>query len=214
MALEQLGDGLYVLETPLRFMGVEIGRRMVVVRLPDGGLFVFSPAPRDPAIDALGPVRFVAAASRLHGHLFMEQYGGAELLAAPGLREKRRDLAFAADLGDEPDPRWAGVLDQAVFRGNRYADELVFLHRPTRSLIVGDVVWNVAPPLPLPARVWAGVRPGLRPTPLFRALTRRDDARASAERILRWDFDRVVVGHGPIYETGGRDAFADAWAVT
>jgi hypothetical protein len=34
----------------------------------------------------------------------------------------------------------------------------------------------------------------------------RAAARASLERILAWDFDRVIVAHGEILESGGREA--------
>ena len=214
--MRELAPGLRVHETPLSLLGVPAGRRMTVVDLPDGGVFVHSPAPLDEPLRAdleeLGGVRFVAAASALHGHLFMEQYD-AELLAPPRLAKRRKDLSFAAELGDEPDPRWAEVLDQALFLGNRMLTEVVFLHRPSRSLIVGDVVWNVAQPLPLRARLFAGgTRRGVNATPFFRLFTNKKVARRSAERILEWDFDRIVTGHGPIVETGGREAFRRAWA--
>ena len=221
--LRELGPGLWVAEAPLRYAGLEIGRRMNVVQLGDGGLFVHSPAPLDDALraglEALGQVRFLAAANRLHGHLWMEQYRdaypGVELLAPPGLARRRRDLDFAAELGDEPDPRWAAELDQAAFRGNPAMNEVVFLHRPSRSLIVGDLAMNFGPDSPPLTRLAA--RAGrmygrLRPTPFFRMLTRdRAGARASLERILGWDFDRVVVGHGAIWETGGREALRREW---
>ena len=34
----------------------------------------------------------------------------------------------------------------------------------------------------------------------------RAAARASLERILAWDFDRVIVAHGDVLERGGHDA--------
>ncbi|MDQ3934562.1 MAG: DUF4336 domain-containing protein [Actinomycetota bacterium] len=222
--LRELGPGLWVAEAPLRFAGIEVGRRMNVIQLAGGGLFVHSPAPLDEALraglGALGEVRFVAAPSRLHGNLWMEQYvaayPGVELLAAPGLAERRKDLDFAAELGSEPDPRWADDLDQELFRGNRLLSEVVFLHRASRSLIVGDLALNLGPESPRLTRVLAraGAMHGrLRPTPLFRALTRdRAAARASLERILSWDFDRVVVGHGAIWESGGREALRREWS--
>jgi Domain of unknown function (DUF4336) len=171
-------------------------------------------------LDALGQVRFVVPASTLHGHLFMEQYAAAypdaQLFAVPGLRQKRPDLRFAADLDDRPDPRWAAEIDQVVFRGHRMLEEVVFLHRRTRSLIVGDTFFNVEPDAPLLLRLWAWgprLRRSAGPTPLFRrAIRDRAAARRSVERILQWDFERIVTGHGAIVEGDGKETWRRAWS--
>ena len=100
--LEPLAPNLWVAEAPLRWLGVELGRRMTVIRLSGGELLVHSPAPltaelRD-ALGEVGEVRFVVPASRFHGHLYMEQYRAAyskvDLFAAPGLERRRTDLSF------------------------------------------------------------------------------------------------------------------------
>jgi glyoxylase-like metal-dependent hydrolase (beta-lactamase superfamily II) len=89
----------------------------------------------------------------------------------------------------------------------------VFLHRGSRTLLAGDFAWHVTQELGAPARLWAGWRPGVRPTPAFRlAIRDRHAARASLDRILAWDFDRIVPGHGEIVETGGRAALAAGYA--
>jgi hypothetical protein len=219
--VRRIADDLWVVERPLRTLGLELGRRMAVVRLRSGELLLHSPAELDgelrDALDGLGPVRFVVPASLLHGHLYMEQYRAAypqaELFAAPGLAPRRKDLAFDGLLGDVADPRWAEDLDQAVFLGNRFFEEVVFLHRSSRSLIVGDTFFNLPPDASLRSRLWTyGPRLRRRPGPTvpFRTATRaRASARASVRRILQWDFDRIVVGHGEIVETGGRRAFAE-----
>jgi hypothetical protein len=211
-------------EAPLRFAGVQAGRIMNVVRLADGGLFVHSPAPLDDALRAglaaLGEVRFVAAPSRLHGHMWMERYRdaypGAELLAGPGLRRRRKDLDFGADLGATPDPRWADDLDQALFEGNPLLPEVEFLHRSSRTLIAGDLAIHFDASAPRTTRLLArgGLMYGrLRPTPVFRLTTRkRKAARAGIERILEWDFDRVIPGHGAVWESGGREALRREWS--
>jgi Domain of unknown function (DUF4336) len=219
-ALQAVDTGIWTAQAPLRFIGLQVGRRMTVVRLTSGDLWVHSPAPLDDALRealaALGPVRFVVAASLLHGHLSMGDYAHAyptaALLAPPGLRERRADLAFAGDLSGEADPRWATELDQAPLRGHRYLTEVLFLHRASRSLIVGDACWNSREGLGLPARIWAGGR-RIGPTPAFRLAVRdRAAARASVERVLAWDFDRIVTGHGATVERGGREAFEHAYA--
>lgn len=218
--LHGLGEGLWVAQAPLRVLGVDAGRRMSVVLLPGGGLLVHSPAPLTTrlraALDARGDVRFVVPASHLHGHLFMEQYVAAypraQLLAAPGLRRKRRDLRFAADLGERPDPRWQPVLDQAVVHGNPFVTEVVLFHRPTRALLVGDLVWNVTERSPRSTRLWAGGG-GVRPTRALRLAVRdRAAARRSLDRILAWEIERIVIGHGEMVESGGREALRSAYA--
>jgi hypothetical protein len=209
--MREVEANLWVEEEPLRFLGVQAGRRMVVVRLPGGDLWIHSPARHRPDLDQLGRPRYVVAASNLHGHLHMQHYADLELFSAPGLERKRKDLAFAGRLGDAPDPRWAETIDQVAFRGHRLLTEIVFLHKPSGTLIVGDLVWNVTPEMPLSARLWA--RTGVRPTPAFRlAIRDKAAARESLERILAWDFDRIAVGHGEMVETGGRGALRSAYA--
>jgi glyoxylase-like metal-dependent hydrolase (beta-lactamase superfamily II) len=40
----------------------------------------------------------------------------------------------------------------------------------------------------------------------------RRAARQSLERILAWDFDRVVVAHGDVLEAGGRGALRHGYS--
>ncbi len=232
--LEPLASEIWTMRSPLRFWGVEVGRLTTVVRLRDSQLFIYCPAPLTDELYrqlvALGDVRFVAPASNLHGHRFMEQYRvafpSAELLAAPMLDRKRKDLWFDGLLGSIPDPRWSGELDQAAFMGNRWLTEIVFLHRSSRTLLVGDLAYNVGPGMPPLTKLvawlpfpspWGGLWTKLGPSALYRRSVRnRLAARRCIERILEWDFDRIIVGHGEIVETGGHEAFRAAfdWLLT
>lgn len=146
--LDQRDDGIWVYEEPLKFFNFEIGRIMCVMRLSSGGLFVQSPAHLTTdlreELSALGEIRFVAPASKLHGHLYMEQYCEAfpdvELLAAPGLPARRPDLTFDTLLGSTPDPRWSADIDQVAIMGNRFLTEIAFYHRPSRTVDRKSVV--------------------------------------------------------------------------
>ncbi|HEX2087794.1 MAG TPA: hypothetical protein VHF89_19065 [Solirubrobacteraceae bacterium] len=221
--MRELADGLWVVEVPLRGFGVEVGRRMTVVRLDGDALLLHSPAPLTGEVRAsllgAGRPRFVVAPSLVHGHRFMEDYravfDGVELLAAPGLDRRRKDLAFDGVLGSVPDPRWGAHLDQEVFLGS-WVPEVVFLHRASGTLVVGDLAIGVDPAAvtsPLARAAWRaeGVHGRIAMPRSFRLVTRnRRAARASLRRILAWEFDRLVLGHGPVVESGGRAAFERA----
>ena len=219
--LRELDEDLWVAERPLRFAGLEVGARMTAIRLREGEIFLHSPVELDQEIrsslDGLGSVRFAVAPNRFH-HLWAGEvlgaYPEAELFLAPGLAEKRPDLAQHGALGDEAPAGWAGQIDQLFFRGFSLANEVVFLHRASRSLILSDLAFNFGAEdafLPrLLVRTLGGG--GFGPTLLERLLIRdRPAARLCLERILEWDFERVIVAHGQVLESGGRQALRDGY---
>lgn len=220
--LTQLAPDLWVAARPLRLVVGDIGTRMTVVRLRDGSLFLHSPVELDDAtraaLDALGPVRAVVAPSLVH-HFHVGAYGraypAATLYAAPGLETKRADIPFAAVLDDEPPAQWAGQLDQHVFRGTPIMNEVVFFHTASRTLLLTDLAFNVVRPMRGRVRFFlrlVGAR-GFGPHRIVRFGVRdRTAARASLERILQWDFDRVTVTHGDVLESGGHEAMRTAFA--
>ena len=214
--MRELDSDLWVTEAPLRFLGLEVGARMTVVRLPNGDLFLHSPIALDEAlraeIDALGRVAFLVAPNKLH-HLFLgdwvDAYPDADLYLAPGLDAKRKDLSAKGVLGDAPEPGWSEVLDQVALQGFSFANEVVFFHRPSRTVILTDIAFNVGPESATLTRAFFkmnGVYEKLSPTVLEKILIRdRAAFRIGLERILEWPFERVIVSHGAVKETGGRE---------
>jgi hypothetical protein len=94
-------------------------------------------------------------------------------------------------------------------------EEVAFLHRASRTLLLTDLAFHPTPASRPGARLWCRLtRTGdFGPNAVAR-LTVRDRAavRASLEHILGWDFDRVTVTHGDVLETGGQEAFRRGWA--
>jgi hypothetical protein len=220
--LSKIAPDLWIIEQPLRYLGFEVGRRTTVIRLADGGLLIHSPAKLSAevraALEDLGDVRFVVPASELHGHLYMEQYRQAyphvKLFAAPGLDRKRKDLQFDGLLSGTPEPEWRRELDQMAFEGWRRLHEIEFFHPETRTLITGDLCCNFGRRWPLITRVMAQgrIRPRLGPPTECRILGIFRDRRAvrhSLQRILEWDIERVLPGHGEIIYQGGRRLFRE-----
>jgi hypothetical protein len=196
---------------------------MSVIRLAEGSLLLHSPVEIDAALrrelDAVGRVRFAVAPNRVH-HLYAgrvaEAYPEARLWVAPGLERKRPDLVFDAVLGDEAPAEWKGQLDQVFFRGRPYENEVVFLHRASRTLILCDLAFNFGPRTAAPTRLLMRLLRSygrFGPSKLDPLLIRdRRAARQSLERILGWDFDRVVVAHGDVLESGGREALRQGYS--
>ena len=221
--LRRLADDVWVTERPQRFFGLPVGARMTVIRLSGGRLLLHSPLPLDAALrvelDALGRVACAVAPNRLH-HLYagdvVRAYPEARLWVAPGLPEKRPDLVHAGVLGDEAPVEWRGELEQAFFRGRPYENEVAFFHPATRTLILCDLAFNFGPRDAWPTRVLMSLLRSygkLGPSKLDPLLIRdRAAARASLERILAWDFDRVIVAHGDVQESGGYALMRDGYA--
>jgi hypothetical protein len=108
------------------------------------------------------------------------------------------------------------VIDQHLVRGMPRLNEVVFLHRPSRSLIIADLAFNFGPDAHWAVKLLfrlGGTWGRFTPSRLERCLMKdRAAVRASIQRILEWDFDRIIVGHGPNIETGGKAALREAFA--
>ena len=193
--MEQLADDLWVADAPLRFLGLEVGTRMTAIRLPDGRLMLISPVPAEPAlverVGALGSVAFLVAPNRFH-HLYVAEWKTAcpeaAVYAAPGLDEKRPDLATAGVLSDAAEPGWSSVVEQQVMAGFPLTNEVVFFHRPSATLIATDLAFHVGAESPAPTRFafrLLGAYGRLAPSILERLLIRD---RAAFRRCL----DRVL----------------------
>ena len=145
--LRQFGPSIWYAEGPVvRFLGFPYPTRMAVIQKGCGDLFLWSPiALTDDLrreIDALGPVADIVSPNSIH-HLFLREwtnaYPGARLYAPPGLRRKRKDLSFVADLGDHAEPAWEPDVDQVLMRGSLFMTEVVFFHRSSATAIFGDL---------------------------------------------------------------------------
>ena len=222
MALTEITTHLWRAEQPLKFSGAEVGARMVVVRLQGDRLLLHSPirptAEVRAEVDALGKVSYLVAPNSYH-HLFVrpwaEAYPAAETFVAPGLPKKRPDLRHQGVLSDAPGP-WAPELEHRLWRGAPMMQEVDFFHPASRTLIVTDLVHNFVEDRPLSTRIFFGLMGGwrgLRTTLLDKIVNRdRRAAKESLERVLAWDFDRIVMAHGEVLESGGRAELARAYA--
>jgi hypothetical protein len=197
---------------------------MSVIQIAGGGVILHSPTRMDAELSEeirhLGPVAAVIAPSWWHDLYLAETvraFPGAALYAAPTLVKWSRSLPYTDVLTDSPPSLWESDMDQHHVEGiGLFLDEAVFHHRPSRSIIVADLLFNIDQNDAWLTRVLAGIvigpYPGCRFARLYRPfILNRRRFRASIERILEWDFNRIIVGHGAIVESEGKDVFRAAF---
>jgi len=227
MPMAELQDaevGLWTFHQPLSVLGAEIGCRMTVVRLGDGGLLIHSPIALTPALrqrlDAIGPVRHVLAPNLDH-YLFVEEfraaYPDARCYAPPGVAEKLASVRFDARLSPPESVRaWEDVLEQRWFRSNESLQELVLFHRVSRTLIAADLAFNIQSSDGLLSRLLLRLNDSYRsfgPSRVCRRhITAPHLARVDLDAIVRLDAERLIVAHGEILSRGAGEALRRAYA--
>jgi hypothetical protein len=219
--LERLDAGLWVAPAPMKFMGLHLGTRMTVVRLSGGDLWVHSPIALTPElraeVDALGPVRHIVAPNLYH-HVFAGQWHGAypsaSLWGPAALSRKRKDLKLTSTLEQASATAWASDLVPLHVDGCML-DETVFVHRTTRTLIASDITENFASSPHWMTRTYlkmAGIHGRIGFSRLLRFVYRdHPAARRSIDALLAQDFDRIVLAHGDIIPSGGKEALQSTY---
>ncbi len=94
-------------------------------------------------------------------------------------------------------------------------NEWVFYHKASRTLILTDAAFHFDQSFPLVTQLAArviGSYQALSPSSLERiATTDKKRVKESMEKILSWDFERVVMAHGSIVEIDGRRKLAASY---
>jgi hypothetical protein len=199
--LQEFGPDIWTADGPPvhAFGPVVLPTRTIVVRLDDGALWINSPVAATRSemdmVAQLGPVRYLVAPTPLH------------VWRLPSWKAAfpEAQLWVPDELGDKPPAEWARDLDQVIFRGNLFLDEIEFLHKKSRTLIFADFIQNYPAQ---PRRPWlnalmslAGVLGGGVPRDIRLSFFGRSLARSSLRRILCLDFDKLIVAHGACVES-------------
>jgi len=242
MVIRDVHPTITTFSTPfLRFGRIKIGGRGTLVKLQSGSLAIFSPVALTDEVKSTiaskgGAVRYIVAPDIEH-HIFVtpwaHAYPDAEVIGVEGLPEKREGDAatkgvkfhhvFSAsnkrDL--KVSPEFDSEFEVEYFHSHQNK-ELAVLHKPSRTLIEADLLFNL-PATEQFSKSGTAATSGIL-TKLFGGImnTRGNMAwqkratwygpgssdRAafgeSARRVSGWDFDRIVPCHGDVIETGGK----------
>jgi hypothetical protein len=211
--------GVWIKPSWLRFAGVNLQTRMVVLEL-EGGLLLYSPSPPPDEtlleeLHLVGTPRWLLAPNELHTlgvAGFQAAFPGIHSTGCPGHARRVPKLRFDLIVG-ATEPPWArpGAVRYHVIGGNAILHEVALLHEPSGTLLVADAVEYFVPgdrsfqdpPAPLRWMLQAfGIAPG-EPcmSPEHNMLCVDPDAlEASLEELSSWSFDSLVMSHGRIVE--------------
>ena len=219
--LEMVTPNVWTVPNRLKMYGLDFSGKMTVVRLGGERLWLHSPIPiSEELAEALaeqGVVRHIVAPSKFH-HLFakgaQERYPDAVLFGAPGLPAKRKDLAFDEVLGEGAPPAWGGHFDLIHVGGVPSFNEVLFFHRPSRTLIATDYFMNIHRCEGLLSHALFRLEGCYQrfAVPRFWSLVCRDRASfvRTAKRVAELEIERVVLCHGENVLEGAHARVAQA----
>lgn len=220
--LTAITEGMWAAHHDLYLPGrIHFPCRMTVVKMTDGSLLLHSPVPIDDdlatAIAKRGEVKHIVAPNCLH-HLYLQaasdRYPTARVYAPPGIEAKQPAVTVADYLAGEQPEAWADDFDTVCIRGAPKLSEVVLVHRPTRTALTVDLVFNVAEYANWQTSLLfraVGAHKKLAQSRVWRMFTKnRQEAAESVDALLQCDFDRLVPGHGDVVESGARARLSDA----
>lgn len=218
--MKNIGAGIWIVERPFRLFGAAFGNRMTIVKLSNEELLVHSPIALDNTVkglvEKLGRVAYIVTPNAFHGLFaadWMTAFPGARHISAKA--DKKNHPPSSETLSDNVIMAWAPVLEAVHVGGISKVNEFAFFHKPSRTLILTDLAFNIGKNVSLWTKVFFslnGAYGKFGPSRLMRSMI--DDQTAlkiSLLKIFEWDFEQIVISHGSIIEKDGKEIMRDAF---
>lgn len=221
--LREIAPRLHVMDG--EWHGTAFKRRMSVLQLAGGELVVhnaFKLEEKDYAeLEKLGSVAAIVVPNALHDSdapAMAARFPRAKVLVSSAAEKKLRKRGRVDGVLPSDWPHaFASEIECLELEGTRMLAESAFFHKASRTLVLTDAVFNMRnEPKGLERVIFKlnRIYKSFGPSVIFRKVFTADESklRGSIERILEWDFDRVIPNHGEILETGGKQAMRDAFS--
>ena len=216
-----VADNVWIVDAGrIKAAGLPLPIRMTVIRLSSGDLLLHSPTRFSHALreelEQLGPIKYLLAPNIAHW-MFLPDWQAAlpnaQVYAAHGLAERqqvrRSGLRIDRELMDVTPDEWSEDI-QLVLLAVPLFTEIELFHKPSRTLILTDLVQNLAPEgLGIVSRAAANLLGITAPdgkAPAYLRMLLRLGGRAvrlAAARLIALAPERVIFAHGRWFDIGG-----------
>ena len=218
--MQPLAENLWIKKYPLNVLGGHQGRVVTIIRLLSGQVIIHSTGPFTRAdvleIESLGEPAWMTDVMLRHDTFAKagrSAFPNVPYLAPPGFAQLAH--VDCQTLLPIP-PAWVPEIKVLEIEGMPSVREHVFLHTPSRTLIVADLVFNFAHSsgwTSFVRKTLMGVKAhpdSARVYPL--QIRDRNAYNRSVAELFSWDFERIIVGHCDVVESDGRERLKVALA--
>lgn len=221
MSLIKLTNGVWILNSYFKAFGCKGSIRMTVLQTAES-LLLHSPVrlgePEVRAINRLGDVHAIIAPNLFH-HKFLRDcasiFPSARLLMPEGLEAKIGPVPGAEVMG--PGLRFPSEIAHLTVDWHRYLKETLLFHRPSRTLVTADLLYNYHREQHLGERIFFRLIGcyGAPKVAFYHRFSIRE--KVAVREMVGWVESlqprRIIMSHGRIVEGDDASAlFARAWA--
>ncbi len=227
--LTKIDSNIWIAQQQLKYLGLEVGTKMTIIRLENDELVVISPIQINDTIQTqlneIGLVKHIIAPNLFH-YLFVSDwkklFPNAMVWASPDLKAKKPNISIDKNLNyqggkfnNSLEYLFFDGFKTTTFNGFELLNEFVFFHSLTKTLILTDTAFNIddsfSPFIQFVARI-TGDFNHLKPSLLEKIATSdKQKVKTSVTKILEWDFERVIMAHGSIIESNGKQKFKQGY---
>ncbi|ASG67751.1 hypothetical protein fh0823_09700 [Francisella halioticida] len=138
---------IWIIEYPIKYSGVKFSSRTALIKLDDNSILIHSPCKIDKKLKReileLGDVSYIFAPGNFH-HLYInsaqQAFPNAKTYICEGIQKKQPNLKYNGVLTEKT------LLDefkQQPTLGSKIMNEVILLHKETKTLIVVDIIENI-----------------------------------------------------------------------
>lgn len=220
--LKPIGENIWIVDGPhIQFYGLPFSTRMTIIRLRSGALFIHSPIALTEAlkreVETLGTVRHLVSPNWIHYAYiasWQKEFGNTLAWASPNVEARAHkykvDIKFDRGLSDQAEAEWADEIDQLIAYGSKAHIEVVFFHKPSKTLVLTDLIENFEKDhfswLSGKLLWLAGNLDPDGKAPIDMRLSflgGKSELRSAVKQMLAWMPEKIILAHGRWYESNG-----------